>query len=277
MSTKLICTLSNKEIKAQFRLLVFGIRPRCPKCGYTKIRRSENRYRCPKCRRPFSLTSGTWLAGMKMPWDKIYLLLDSWLKGLRIETVVRLANISYPTVFSWYGKFREQVPKEAFKLSDSGCYVVDETYFGWKRKGKRGRGAQGKKPMFGILDAKQGNVYTEVVSNVDEETLLGILKRETPPGSMIISDGWRAYENLEKHGYRHITVNHETEFKGTNGIEACWSHMKRNFRKMYSHCRLENLSEYGREISYRFCARKNPDSPFIYLQKSIKPVPDSLH
>jgi transposase len=277
MSTKLVCTLSIRQIKAQFKLLIFSGRPYCPRCGYTRIRKSESRYRCPKCRRPFSLTSGTWLSGMKLPWDKLYLLLDCWLKGLRLESVVRLVNISYPSAFSWYGKFRRNVPKEAFKLSESGYYLVDETYFGWKKKGKRGRGSQGRKPVFGILDPTRGNVYTEVVANVSENMLVPIIKCQTPLGSTIVSDGWRSYENLEDYGYRHIVIDHDIEFKRTNQMEACWSHLKRNFRKMYHHCQLKNLPDYGREISYRFCARKNPDSPLKYLQKSIKLVPNSLH
>lgn len=277
MSTKLVCTLSIKEIKAQFRLLVFGGRVYCPRCGYTKVRTSENRYRCPRCRKPFSLTSGTWLSGMKLPWDKLYLLLDSWLKGLRLESVVKLTDVSYPTAFDWYRKFRGNVPKSAFKLSKSGYYIIDETYLGWKKKGKRGRGTQGKKPLFGILDSIKGNAYTEMVADLDEETLVDILDQRVPLGSTIVSDGWRSYENLDCYGYKHIIVDHEVEFKRTNQIEACWSHLKRNFRKMYHHCSLDNLPEYGREITYRFCARKKPDSPLTFLQKSIKPVPNSLH
>lgn len=277
--TKLICTLSIKEIKAQFKLLIFNGRPRCPKCGYTKVRCSENRYRCPKCRRPFSLTSDTWLAGMKLPWDKIYLLLDCWLKRMSLDLVVAYANISYPTAFDWYRRFRTNIPRKVFKMGKSGYYVVDESYFGFKKKGKRGRGAQGKKPFFGIYEPNGGNMITELVSNVDEENLLPIIKEHIPFGATIVSDGWRAYNRLEENGYRHIVVNHEQEEYDprSNSIEAAWSHQKRNFKKMYHHCKLENLSEYGREICYRFCARKNPDSPLIFLQKTIKIVPTPLH
>jgi len=46
-----------------------------------------------------------------------------------------------------------------------GEVEVDESYFGAKRvKGKRGRGAGSKTPVFGILQ-RGGKVYTEIVSN----------------------------------------------------------------------------------------------------------------
>ncbi len=44
-----------------------------------------------------------------------------------------------------------------------GEIEIDESYFGARRKqGKRGRGAYGKTPVFGILQ-RQGKVYTEII------------------------------------------------------------------------------------------------------------------
>jgi len=40
-----------------------------------------------------------------------------------------------------------------------GEVEVDEGYFGGRRKGKRGRGAAGKVPVFGLLK-RGGRVYT---------------------------------------------------------------------------------------------------------------------
>ena len=42
---------------------------------------------------------------------------------------------------------------------------MDESYFGAKRvRGKRGRGAAGKTPVFGLLK-REGKVYVEIVPN----------------------------------------------------------------------------------------------------------------
>jgi len=42
---------------------------------------------------------------------------------------------------------------------------MDESYFGGRRKVKRGREAKGKIPVFGILDRK-GKVKVEIVKDV---------------------------------------------------------------------------------------------------------------
>lgn len=58
---------------------------------------------------------------------------------------------------------------------------IDESYFGGKRKGKRGRGASGKVPVFGILE-RDGLVHVEAVPNVRAETLLGMTVRKVRRG-----------------------------------------------------------------------------------------------
>ena len=47
----------------------------------------------------------------------------------------------------------------------NGEIKIDESYFGAKRiRGKRGRGASGKTPVFGLLK-RNGKVYTQIVKN----------------------------------------------------------------------------------------------------------------
>ena len=60
--------------------------------------------------------------------------------------------------------------------------------------------------------------------------LLPIIQKWIKPGTTIISDCWKVYCNLEKHGYTHTTVNHSTEFvkdgDSTNKMEGHWRHTK---------------------------------------------------
>ena len=48
-----------------------------------------------------------------------------------------------------------------------GDVEVDETYVGGKKKGKRGRGADGKTILFGMLD-RDGDLMTTVVPNTKD-------------------------------------------------------------------------------------------------------------
>jgi len=117
-----------------------------------------------------------------------------------------------------------------------GEFEVDESYFGAKRvRGKRGRGAAGKTPVFGILK-RDGKVYVNVVKNCKKEQLMPILEGKVLEGSTIYSDGWRSYDGLILNGYDHYRVYHsKDEFaRGkahVNGIESFWSFTKRRLSK----------------------------------------------
>lgn len=120
-----------------------------------------------------------------------------------------------------------------------GEIEVDESYFGAKRiRGKRGRGAAGKTPVFGILQ-RQGKVYTEIVPDCAKTTLQGIIRGKVSPESIIHSDKWRGYNGLVDLGYKkHYRVHHGTsEFargrSHINGIESFWAFAKNRLSKFH--------------------------------------------
>lgn len=78
-----------------------------------------------------------------------------------------LTGISHRSCKVIYTKLRLHIAK--FCIDDpaqSGEFALDESYFGAKRiRGKRGRGAAGKTPVFGLLK-RDGNVYVQVVKKL---------------------------------------------------------------------------------------------------------------
>ena len=108
----------------------------------------------------------------------------------------------------------------------SGEIEVDESYFGGKRKGKRGRGAAGKVPVFGLLK-RGGKVYTKVIPDASSATLYPIIQRKVVPDSIVYSDCWRGYNVLDVSDFKHFRINHSKLFADKanhiNGIENFWN------------------------------------------------------
>jgi len=77
----------------------------------------------------------------------------------------------------------------------SGEIEMDESYFGERRKGKRGRGAAGKVPVFGILE-RGGKVTVEFATDIQGETLLELAIKKVKRGSLIYTDKLRSYNEL---------------------------------------------------------------------------------
>ena len=55
-----------------------------------------------------------------------------------------------------------------------GEIEVDESYFGGKHKGKRGRSEAGKIPIFDILEVGR-KVYTKIIPDAASATLIPII------------------------------------------------------------------------------------------------------
>jgi transposase len=155
-----------------------------------------------------------------------------------------LAGVNRNTVNTWYQMFREAIL--AHQDSDtpffSGEIELDESYFGGPRKKrhakdrrKRGRGAENKVPVFGVLK-RDGKVYTQIIKNASTQELLPIVRQIVKKRSTIYTDKWKSYDGLVFDGYKHKRINHSKTYsnrRGThvNGIENFWSFAKRRLAK----------------------------------------------
>jgi transposase-like protein len=149
----------------------------------------------------------------------------------------KLLGLNRKTVDDHFNRFREAIVSHSIAEEKfSGIVEIDESYFGARRvRGKRGRGAAGKTPVFGILK-RDGKVHVTIVKNCSRDALMPIIQGKILEGSTIHSDGWMAYDGLILNGYDHYRVYHsKNEFargkNHVNGIESFWSFAKRRLNK----------------------------------------------
>jgi len=98
--------------------------------------------------------------------------------------------VNRKTAAFYFLRLREIIAIELEAESEAmfgGEIEVDESYSGGKRKGKRGRGAAGKIPVFGFLK-REGRVYTKTIPDASSATLLPIIERKVVPDSIVYSD-----------------------------------------------------------------------------------------
>jgi transposase len=165
---------------------------RCPFCGHQKIGRIRRSFfKCYVCRKEWGIRKDCILEGLKVPFTKFIL-------------VVKLFILS-------------------------GEVEMDESYFGSRRKVKRGRGAKGKIPVFGILE-REGKVKVEIVKDVTAETLLREMIKKVKRESIIYTDKFKAYDGLVIYGFKHERIDKSIKFSNgkvyINGIEGFWSYAK---------------------------------------------------
>ncbi len=158
----------------------------------------------------------------------------------------------------------------------SGEIELDESYFGGKRKGKRGRGAAGKVPVFGIL-TRDGRAYVQVVPNVTRRTLEGITLKKVRRGSIVYTDKYRTYDSLMYCGYKHLRVDHSKEFgRGKvhiNGMEGFWSWAKERLFKHHG-ISAKWFPLYLKELEFRYNHRD--DALFELLVRRMSAIIPTL-
>jgi len=234
---------------------------KCPRCGNTKswrVRRSKRK--CSACRYEWR-TDRLPLQLSRAEWKR---LLRWFLLGLSSAATSREAGLGREQVLRALTMVREAMVRDIPPVFE-GVVEIDETYLGgsWKNKrkstrikgSKRGRGTS-KQAVFGIL-CRSGQVWAEVVPNVEANTLIPLLRKQVAKGSIVCSDTFRSYTGVAARGYVHRLVKHDqqeyVDAQGNhiNGLEGFWGYLKRKLVAKGG-IRRERLPLYLAEYVWRY-------------------------
>jgi transposase len=198
-------------------------------------------------------------------------LLVQFVAGTPARTAAELVSVNRNSATLFYRKLRELI---AARLAEESPFVegeieVDESYFGGYRKGKRGRGAAGKVPVFGLLK-RGGRVYAVPIPSTKSSVLMGIIRERTEPDSIIYTDALSAYDVLDVSEFHHHRINHSETFVGPgrahiNGIENFWNQAKRHLRR-YNGIPKASFPLFLKECEWRF--NYHPASKLLRTLKS---------
>jgi len=126
-------------------------------------------------------------------------LIKYFCAGVTARSAAELSGVNRNTAILFFHKLRETIHEEIISgeaTQMSGEIELDESYFGGRRKGKRGRGAGGKVPVFGLLK-RNGYVHAMIIPNAASATLVPIIREKIKPHSIVYTDSFRAYDVLD--------------------------------------------------------------------------------
>ena len=184
-------------------------------------------------------------------------LLEFFVLEVTARSAADILSIQPNSAMLFYRKIRQVIAYHLALRADEvfdGTVELDESYFGGHRKGKRGRGAAGKVAVFGILK-RHGKVFTLIVDNTKQGTLLPVIKKKIMPDSIVYSDCYKSYDVLDASGFIHHRINHSKRFADRqnhiNGIENFWNQAKRILRK-YNGIDRKSFPLFLKECEFRF-------------------------
>jgi transposase len=208
----------------------------------------------------------------RLRWEQQERLIEHFVAGTTARTAATLVGVHRNSAAFYFHRLRELIYQASEDATPfSGEIEVDESYFGGKRKGTRGRGAAGKVPVFGLLK-RGGKVYAKMISDVQGKTLKAILENKIVPDSIVYSDTFPAYNVLDVSGFKHYRINHAKLFADRhnhiNGIENFWNQAKRHMRR-FNGIPKEHFHLFLSECQWRF-NNPNPKSQLTLLNQWVK-------
>ena len=199
-------------------------------------------------------------------------LIEYFVAGTTARTAAELVGVNKSTAAYYFHRLRGiiyQSLEDAMPLH--GEVEVDESYFGGRRKGKRGRGAAGKVPVFGLLK-RGGKVFAKVIPDTKATTLMGIMQEKIVPDSIVYTDCYRSYNVLDVSEFKHYRINHSKLFvdkqNHINGIENFWNQAKRHMRKFNGVPRRQ-FPLFLKECEWRF-NNPSPKDQLLQLKQWVK-------
>ena len=210
---------------------------RCKRAITSVVRRKKTKKTCTF---ETSDRKGTFLVKTRLESWQVLLFTNAWLdKSFSQDHVKTNLEISNNTAVDWKS-FCSEVAAVWYENQESvgGDQVIveiDETLF-VKRKYNRGRILK-EVWLFGGIERTSKRAFIVAVDGNDDDRsaacLLPIIKKFIKPGSIIVSDKWKAYSNLNREGYTHWSINHSEEFVAaddervhTQNIERLWRDLK---------------------------------------------------
>lgn len=253
---------SEAKIKQQLRQIIYGKNLCCPACRCRQIKSSDNRYWCKKCRKHFSLLTGTWLSGMKLNLRTWYALLWCWTQKVPVLQTQKLCHLGEEAVRHWFREFRLHLPD--FQPILQGKVQMDEAYF----------------RSLSLLLAKQvgtKKLAHQIIfkSSVNKTEATQFIFQSIEPKTKLQTDGSGIYKGVEqwwqvKHK---VDIHRKFQFGLTSEIEGMFGVLRTFIRRMYHHVTPEYLPEYVSEFACRFSSPEIFTSPNDYLAKTLKSVP----
>ncbi len=239
----------------------------CPHCGKEGFYfMGSGRLRCSNCKKDYNPFFDISFSKLRISSVSRLLLV----KLFELEVSARKAciqlGLSYPTTLKGFNLLRVTILKELARSDDTlkGEIEEDESYFGGRRKGKRGRGSENKTIVFGILE-RGGKVSVSIIKDTSAETLIHETVAKVRRGSIVYTDKWKDYDSLVFCGYRHLNIDHRYRFKQgkvyINGVEGFWGFAKERLIKYHGISKNKFLL-YIKEMEWRY---NNRNSDLFHL------------
>lgn len=261
----------------------------CHRCGHDKHYWIKARwsYECKKCRSRTSLRSGTIMQSSNLSflvWYKTMFLMSATKKGFSAKEIQRHLGLKrYEPVWAMVHKLRKAMGKRDDRYTLEGMIEMDEGYFTVEAtemeqgKGKRGRGAAGKKnvavmaestPLEEVETGERSSQVrffkAKVLESHTSEDIDKALRSSIGEKTIVFTDKSTSYVDIADYVELHISERstQESTKETLKWVHIYISNAKRNLLGNYHKIKGKYLQLYLNEFTYKLNRRYFGDRLF---------------
>ena len=129
-------------------------------------------------------------------WFYAIFLFSQSKNGVSAKELQRHLGVTYKCAWRMAKQIRELMQENPTMFT--GTVEADETYVGGKGKNnKRGRGAENKTPVFGVVE-REGSVVAKVVENCKASTVMPLIRENVGIGANLMTDEYGIYNQASR-------------------------------------------------------------------------------
>jgi len=256
----------------------------CPKCGHDSSYYIASRkvYQCCRCRNQVSVTAGTLFHSTNLllvKWFWAIYLMASDKGGISALRLSKHIDVSWPTARNMLKKIRTAMAdRDIIYHLIEDLIELDDTYIGGRRSGKRGRGAEGKKPVLVAVENRgkfAGFVAMEAVETVSGQTLRSFLKKHLKKGRQVRTDALPAMNVvIESHDHEKKVTPPKEASTWLLKVHIAIGNLKAFLNGTFHGVSHRYLQEYLDEFCYRYNRRFwEPELPHRLLNACLTHAP----
>lgn len=240
---------------------------RCNKVTKHHPMKTRKSFSCQECGHHMHPTAGTIFHKSRTPltlWFHAIYLMSTTKAGTSAKEIERQLGVTYKTAWRMMQQIRKMMEAPDELLSEE--VEIDETFIHpntFKRSSARkvyGYDVRRKgEVVFGMVQ-RGGAVKVWHVRSAGARVLQPLIRNNVAEGTLVHTDGYKAYRSLPKMGFEHRWTDHGagqyyTPDSSTQNIENVWSHFKRGIKGVYRHIGKGYIQAYANEYAWRYSNR----------------------
>ena len=236
----------------------------CPECGSIKTYHLESRklFQCPHCRHQVLIIADTLFHSTKVPlvkWFWATYLMASDKGGISALRVAKHLGVTWITARNMLRKIRKAMADRDSIYRPEDMIEFDDTLVGGKRAGKRGRRAEGKRPVLVAVETREkgaGFVAMQTVNTVSKVTVRQFLGKHLKADQTVKTDALPVLNAVSEtqHHRKELTPPRETAV-WLPLVHRMIGNMKTFINGTFHGVSSKCLQEYLDEFCYRFNRR----------------------